>query len=346
MVVGFSARFTVIARLCMALIALAFGVVPVSALTLQAVRERGHVVCASTQPLPGFAQQSENGLWSGFDVDLCRAIAAATLGDPNLVVFRPLAGESRFAHLQTGEVDLVVRNASWTMQRDTAFQARYVAPFFFDGQAFLVPQSLGVVSAFELNEVEVCVVEAGESQRNLRDFFFSTQATYAEIAYDDVEDLEIAYRSGLCDVVSASASWLYSIVRDLADPAGHRILPERISNEAFGPVVRQGDDRWYDIVKWVLFALINAEELGVTSLNTEQMLAVRTPAIRRLLGVESNFGEALGLSSEWARNAIRAVGNYGEIYERNFGPQTGSPLSRGQNSLWTKGGLIVAPPIR
>jgi len=345
-VVGFSARFMVVARLCIALIVLAIGAGSASALTLQAVRERGHLICASSQPLPGFAQQNQEGLWSGFDVDLCRAIAAATLGDPNLVEFRPLAGESRFADLQTGEVDLLVRNAPWTMRRDTAYQARYVAPFFFDGQAFLVPQSLGVVSAFELDDVAICVVEAGEAQKNLREFFFSTQASYTEVTYDNAEDLEVAYRSGLCDVVSASASWLYAIMRDLADPAGHRILPERISNEAFGPVVREGDDRWYDIVKWVLFALINAEELGVTSLNTEQMLAVRTPAIRRLLGVESNFGEALGLSSEWARNAISAVGNYGEIYERNFGPQTGSPLSRGQNSLWTKGGLIVSPPIR
>jgi general L-amino acid transport system substrate-binding protein len=345
-VLGIFARVKAALYLFVPVFVLAAGTSPTSAITLETVRERGFLVCASASPLPGFAQQSETGLWSGFDVDLCRAISAAVLGDPDLVEFRPLSGESRFALLQTGDVDIIIRNASWTMSRDTHFGAHYVTPMFFDGQAFLAPHRMGVVSAFELDNVSVCVVDAGEARQKLSEFFFSTQAAYTEVVYESREDLLVAYRSGLCDVISASASWLYAIRRDLADPTGHRILPERISNEAFGPVVREGDDRWFNTVRWVMFALIEAEELGVTSLNTEQMLAVRTPSIRRLLGVESDFGASLGLSADWARNAIRAVGNYGEIFQRNFGPQTGSALLRGQNSLWTKGGLIVSPPIR
>lgn len=314
--------------------------------TLDVVRERGHLVCAAANPLPGFSQRSAEGLWSGFDVDFCRAVAAAVFGNPDLVEFRPLSGDSRFAQLQNGEIDLIVRNAAWTVRRDTGYGAHFVAISFFDGQAFMVPHSLGFVSAFELDQVSVCVVDGGDEINSMREFFFETQATYSEITYEDREDLGVAYQAGLCDAVSAPASWLYGIRRSLADPRTHHILPERISREPLGPVVREGDDEWFNIVKWTLFALINAEELGVTQLNLESMAEVKTPTIRRLLGLEADFGTSLRLPPDWMQNVIGAVGNYGEMFDRNFGPQTGAALLRGLNASWTQGGLIFAPPIR
>lgn len=316
------------------------------AATLDDVRERGYLVCAAANPLPGFTQRSADGLWSGFDVDFCRAVAAAVFADPDLVEFRPLAGDSRFAQLQTGEIDLITRNAAWTASRDAGYGAHFVATSFFDGQAFLVSQTLGFVSAYELDDINVCVVAGSDDARNMREFFFETQATYTEITYDDREDLSVAYRAGLCNVVSASASWLYGIKRGMDEPATHRILPERISRSPLGPVVRQGDDEWFNIVRWTLFTLINAEELGVTQRNLESMAAARTPAIRRLLGIEADFGTALRLEPDWMMDVIAAVGNYGEMFDRNFGPQTGAALLRGFNANWIKGGLMVAPPVR
>ena len=320
--------------------------VPAGAATLDIVRERGHLVCGASNPLSGFAQRSESGLWSGFDVDFCRAVAAAVFGNPDLVEFRPLLGNARFAQLQNGELDIIARNAAWTVKRDSSYGAHFVAISFFDGQAFMVPQSLGVVSAFELDDITVCVLDGGDELLNMREFFFETQATYKEVIYEDREDLNVAYRSNECNAVSAPASWLYSIKKRMQDPANHRILPERISREPLGPVVREGDDEWFNIVKWTLFAMINAEELGVTQRNLDSMMAVRTPAIRRLLGMESDFGTALRLKPEWMQDVIRSVGNYGEMFDRNFGPQTGAALLRGFNTLWTQGGLLFAPPIR
>lgn len=314
--------------------------------TLDIVRERGHLICAASQPLPGFAQQNAEGLWSGFDVDFCRAVAAAIFGDPNQVRFRPLPGESRFAQLQVGDVDLIVRNAPWTLQRDIAYGADYVATSFYDGQAFMVPQSLGVVSAYELTNVSVCVVSSGETLRTLDEFFFENQADFTEVLYEDLADLAVAYTAGRCNAISAPASRLFAIRRGLSDPTQHRILPERISKEPLGLVVRQGDDEWFNIIKWTLFAMINAEELGVTQLNLESMQSVRTAPIRRLIGLENDYGAGLRLSPDWMANVIAAAGNYGELYTRNFGPQTGAALLRGPNSLWTEGGLLYAPPIR
>jgi len=309
--------------------------------TLQAVLERGHLICATTDPLPGFAQTGVEGRWTGFDVDFCRAVAAAIFNDPNRMEFVPLSGVSRFAQLQTKEVDLVARNAPWTMRRDTGYGANYVAASFFDGQAFMVPQSLGVVSAFELDNVKVCVLDGGEDFANLREFFFTTQASYDEVLYESREDLAVAYRSGLCNAVSAPASWLNAIRRGLPESATHRILPERISKGAYGPVVRAGDDQWYDIVAWTLYGLINAEEFGVTSLNIESLAAAKTHKIRRLLGLEGTFGPALGLEKGFIANVIRHVGNYGEIFDRHFG----TAVVRGQNALWINGGLLYAPPV-
>ena len=313
--------------------------------TLKAIRDRGHLICASADPLPGFAQAGADGLWKGFDVDFCRAVAVAVFNDPSKMEFVALSGDARFAQLQTGAIDLIARNAPWTMRRDTGYGAQYVATSFFDGQAIMVPQSLGVVSAYELEKVTICVVDDPEQRANLDEFFFTTQSEYTLRLYEDREDLAVAYSSGLCNAVSASASWLNAVRRSLAEPATHRILPERISKGAFGPVVRTGDDQWFNIVEWTLYALIDAEEAGVTSLNIESLKAAKTHRIRRLLGLEGTFGPGMGLDPGFMSNVIRAVGNYGEMFERNFGPETGAAVLRGQNALWINGGLIYAPPI-
>ena len=328
---------------------LAIAVGPVSAQrleTLQTVRDRGFLICGATNPLPGFAQQDAEGRWSGFDVDLCRALAAAVFGDPNKIEFRSLRGDSRFAPLQTGMVDVLTRNGPWTEQRDTLYGASFVGTSFFDGQSFLVPQSMGVVSAFELDNISICVVNAGEELERIREFFFANQASYTEVPYEDVADLSLAYQAGLCQAVSASGRQLQAISRALPDPSAHRILPERISKEVLGPVVRSGDQQWFNIVRWTLFTLINAEELGVTALNIDSLLAARTAAVRRLLGVEGDFGTPLGLTPSFMADIIRSVGNYGEVYDRHFGPLTGAALLRGHNGLWSNGGLLYAAPVR
>jgi general L-amino acid transport system substrate-binding protein len=321
-------------------------VMPAVAQTLEAVRDRGFLICGATNPLPGFAQQDAEGRWSGFDVDLCRGIAAAVFGDPEKIEFRSLRGEARFASLQTGMLDVLTRNGPWTERRDTLYGASFVGTAFFDGQAFLVPQALGVVSAFELDNISVCVADGGEERERIEDFFFANQASYVEVPYEDVADLALAYQSGLCQVISAPGRQLQAIRRALPDPSAHRILPERISKELLGPVVREGDQQWFNIVRWTINTLINAEEAGITALNVDSLLAARTPAVRRILGVEGEFGTALGLSNSFMADVIRAVGNYGELYDRHFGPQTGAALLRGQNGLWSTGGLLYAPPVR
>lgn len=322
------------------------GATAAQATMLETVRARGFLICGATAALPGFAEQDATGHWSGFDVDLCRGIAAAVFGNPDLIEFRPLRGESRFAPLQTGAIDVLARDGPWTQKRDTDFGVRYVGTAFFDGQAFMVPQSLGAVSAYELDNLSICVLDGGDEQSQLQDFFFANQASYTEVLYEDVADLAVAYRAGLCQGISAPARQLQAIRRDLPEPASHRILPERISKELLGPVVRQGDDQWFDIVQWTLFTLINAEEVGITSLNIDSLAATRTLAVRQILGVDGDFGTPLGLSPKFMSDVIRAVGNYAELYDRNFGPQTGAALLRGQNALWSNGGQMYAPPVR
>ncbi len=320
--------------------------VPSQGQTLEKVRERGFLICAASSSLDGFSRKNEQGVWTGFDVDICRAIAAATLGDPDLVEFRMLEGDGRFAQLQSGEIDVLSRNASWTMNRDTRFQARYLTTSFFDGQSFMVRQEKGFVSAFELTDIAVCVTNSSDDLANMRKFFFTNQAVYTELIYEDFQDLVVAYSRGLCDAITAPASFLQAVRRSLPDPGMHRIMPEYISKAPFGPTVRYGDDQWADIVRWTIFTLINAEELGVGALNLDSMLSSRTPAIRRLLGLEGDFGSSLGLEPEWMQNVIRSVGNYREIFERHFGAQTGAEMLRGPNALWSQGGLLYAPPVR
>jgi general L-amino acid transport system substrate-binding protein len=313
--------------------------------TLAAVRARGHLICAGSDPLPGFAQIDVKGLWTGFDVDFCRAVAAAVFGDPAKLEFRPLTGDARFAELQTGDIDLVARDADWTMRRDTRYSISYVAPMFYDGQGFMVPSRLNIVSAYQLDNLRVCVLDQGDQLANLTEFAFVNQASYTEVLYEDREDLAVAYQKGLCDTVSAPASWLNAIRRNMPSPGSQVILPERISKSVFGPVVRQNDDQWFKIVAWTLYALIDAEEAGVTSLNIDSLSAAKTHRIRRLLGVEGSFGPAIGLPPDFVKQAVAAVGNYGEMFDRNFGPDTGAAVARGQNALWTNGGLIYAPSI-
>lgn len=313
--------------------------------TLAQVRARGHLICAGSDPLPGFAQIDVKGLWTGFDVDFCRAVAAAVFGDPSKLEFRPLQGDARFAELQTGDIDLVARDADWTIRRDTHYGVSYVAPMLYDGQAFMVPAKANIVSAYQLDNLRVCVLDEGDELANLREFGFVNQASYTEVLYEDREDLSVAYRKGLCDAVSAPASWLNAIRRSMDAPASQVILPERISKSVFGPVVREGDDQWFKIVEWTLYALINAEEAGVTSINIDSLAAAKTHRIRRLLGLEGSFGPAIGLAPDFIKKVIAAVGNYGEMFDRNFGPNTGAAVPRGQNALWSNGGLIYAPAI-
>jgi general L-amino acid transport system substrate-binding protein len=340
-----SRLFSVVLILCtVALPAIAQSIAPPGP-TLAAVRERGHVVCATSDPLPGFAQVSPEGRWSGFDVDFCRAVAMAVFGDAGKLEFRALSGDGRFAQLQTGDLDLIARNAPWTMRRDTGYGAMYVGTSLFDGQAFMVPATLGIVSAYQLDKQRICVLDEGDEVTNVRTFFFQNQTAFQPVLYEDREDLAVAYQRGLCDAVSASASWLNAIRRSLPAPDAHRILPERITKSAFGPVVRQGDDQWAQIVRWTLYGLIDAEEAGVTSLNVESLQAAKTHRIRRLLGLEGSFGPSIGLSPDFIRKVILAVGNYGEIFDRNFGSNTVAPIPRGQNALWINGGLLYAPNV-
>lgn len=312
--------------------------------TLAAVRARGHLVCASADPIAGFAQLNAEGRWVGFDVDICRAVAAAVLGNPDALEFRALSGTARFADLQTGQVDLVARDAPWTLGRDTRYGATYAASIFYDGQAFLVPEALNVVSAYQLDNLRVCVLDGDQLQR-LQEFAFQIQANFTEVVYEDREDLGVAYRQGLCDAVSSPGSWLNALQRSAPDPSAQRILPERIGKSVFGPAVRSDDVQWLKIVQWTLFALINAEEAGVTSINIESLSGAKTHRIRRLLGLEGTFGPAIGLQPDFMKRIIAAVGNYGEIFDRNFGVGTGAGVSRGQNALWLNGGLIYAPNI-
>ena len=297
---------------------------PAGAQTLDTIRQRGHLICGAADPMPGFAQKSDSGLWSGFDVDFCRAVAAAVLGNPDLVEFRALSGTARFAALQAGEVDLLARNAGWTLTRDTVYGANFVGISFFDGLAFLAPDRIDAVSAFELDNVRVCLRDDEDERSAVAQFFAESGGQYSELLYEERADFMLAYTSQRCDVIAAPASWLYAHRRMTPDAALGRILPERLSKLPYGPVVRQGDPQWFNIVKWTLTALVAAEELGLNSLNLEPMQSTRSPNIRRFLGIDGDLGSALGLEPDWMQTVIHAVGNYGEIYQRNFGAQTGA----------------------
>jgi general L-amino acid transport system substrate-binding protein len=318
----------------------------VSAQTLKAVKDRGMLNCGANGSLAGFGLPDAQGKWTGLDVDFCRAIAAAVLNDANKVKYVPLSAKDRFTALQSGEVDVLARNTTWTSSRDTSLGLNFVGVNYYDGQGFLVRKSLKVNSALELNSASVCVQQGTTTELNLADFFSANKMQLKSVTFATANEAVKAYDAGRCDAYTTDASALYAERLRVTNPDDHVILPEIISKEPLGPVVRHGDDQWYDIVKWTLFAMIDAEELNISTKTLDEAMKSPNPEIKRFIGTEGNYGEQLGLTKEWAARIIKQVGNYGESFERNVG--MGSPLKieRGLNKLWTKGGIQYAPPIR
>ena len=314
-----------------------------SAATLDDVRTKGYVQCGVSQGLPGFSNADDSGNWTGIDVDLCRAVAAAIFGDGDKVRFTPLSAKQRFTALSSGEIDILSRNTTWTMTRDTQLGLNFAGVNYYDGQGMMVPSGLGVKSAMELDGANICTNTGTTTELNITDFFRSNKMSFNLVAFEKADEVVAAYDAGRCDVYTTDRSALAAQRTKLTDPNAHKVLPEIISKEPLGPVVRQGDDQWFNIVRWTLNALINAEELGVTKSNVQSMKNSDNPAIKRLLGTEGNFGEELGLENNWAANAIQAVGNYAESYEKTVAPLG---LARGVNALWSAGGIMYAPPVR
>ncbi len=314
--------------------------------TLNAVKQRGHLNCGSNPALAGFGVPDAQGNWTGLDVEFCRAIAAAIFDDPNKVRFTPLTAKDRFTALQSGEVDVLARNSTATMSRDTQLGLDFPVINYYDGQGFMVLKKLNIASAKELGGASVCTQQGTTTELNLADFFRTNNLQYKVVAFATADETFKAYEAGRCDAFTTDASGLYAERVKAARPDDHLVLPEIISKEPLGPAVRHGDNQWGDVVRWVHYAMLNAEELGVTKANLNEMLKSTNPEIKRLLGTEGKFGEAVGLTNDWAVRIIRHVGNYGESFDRNVG--VGSPLKiqRGQNALWTKGGLQYGQPIR
>ena len=317
-----------------------------SAATLDDVKAKGFVQCGVSQGLPGFSNPDAAGNWTGLDVDLCRAVAAAAFGDATKVKFTPLSAKERFTALQSGEIDILSRNTTWTATRDTTLGLNFAGVNYYDGQGFMVRKDLGVKSALELSGASVCTNTGTTTELNVADYFRSNKLEYEIVAFEKADEVVSAYDAGRCDVYTTDQSGLYAQRLKLANPGDHVVLPEIISKEPLGPVVRQGDDQWFNLVKWTHFAMVNAEELGITSANAEEMKSSDNPAVKRVLGTEGEFGAALGVGNDWAFNIISQVGNYAESFDRNVGPDTPLAISRGVNDLWTRGGLQYAPPIR
>lgn len=313
---------------------------------LEQVRQRGAVICGVTPSLAGFAIPDSQGRWTGFDVDLCRAVAAAIFDDPEKVKFIPLLSKDRFAALQAGEVDLLSRTSTWSMARDTALGLNFTGINFYGGEGFMVRARLGLSSALQLAGASVCTEQGTTTELNVADFFRRHGLKYEIVTFKGSEETVDAYASGRCDAYASDRAGLAIQRMKLSAPLEHIILPETISKEPLGPAVRHGDDRWFDLVKWTLFAMLNAEEMDVGQGNVEAMRVSERPDVRRLLGIEGDFGEALGLKRDWAYRILRHVGNYGESFERNLGRDSPLKIERGQNALWTRGGLQYAPPIR
>ncbi len=316
--------------------------------TLDAIKARGQVVCGVNTGLAGFSQADSSGNWSGLDADVCKAIAAATLGDATKVKWVPLSAQARFTALQSGEVDVLSRNTTFTLTRDASLGLSMTAATYYDGQGFMVTVKSKIKSAKQLKGQTVCVQSGTTTEKNLTDFAKANSLGIKPIVFEQVEAATGAYFSGRCVAYTTDASGLASIRNKQAkDPAEHVILPELISKEPLGPMVRRGDDEWFAIVKWVIYGLLEAEEYGVTQANVDQLkTASQDPVVQRLLGTSEDTGKLLGLDKEWMARAIKSVGNYGEIFERNVGPKSALALPRGVNSLWNKGGLMYAYPIR
>ncbi|MEH6835787.1 MULTISPECIES: amino acid ABC transporter substrate-binding protein [Falsihalocynthiibacter] len=324
---------------------LAAGVAAAS--TLDDVKARGKLNCGVTTGVPGFGAPDANGEWAGFDVAVCRAVAAAVLGDGSAVEFIPTTGKTRFTALASGEIDMLARNTTWTFSRDVDLKFDFAGVNYYDGQGFMIPTALGVSSAKELDGATVCIQTGTTTELNLADYFRANNLSYEPVPIETNAEGQQQYLAGACDVYTTDASALAATRATFEAPSEHIVLPEIISKEPLGPLVRHGDNEWADIVRWSLNALIAAEELGVTSANIEEMEASTTnPEIARLLGKEGNLGEMLGLDAGWAKAAIMAGGNYGEIFEQNIGQSTPIGIARGLNAQWTNGGLLYSPPFR
>ena len=340
------AAWTLGAAAALAAVAMTAGAALAASSTLDAVKQRGRLICGINVGLAGFAVPDDKGVWRGFEVDFCRAVGAAVFGDPDRVAYKPLTGKTRFPALQSGEVDLLARITTWTFKRDVNLGFDFTGVTFYDGQGFLIHKDLGVTSARELDGASVCIQTGTTTELNLADFFRANGMKFRSVVVEDAAEARQNYAANRCDVYTTDRSGLAAQRSVLKDPDAHVILPETISKEPFGLVVRHGDNAWGDIVRWVRNALVVAEELGVTRANAERMKTSGPPEIRRLLGEDGDFGAALGLSRDWAFKAIEGVGNYGEIYDRHIGPKTPIGLDRGVNNLWTKGGILYAPPFR
>ncbi len=316
--------------------------------TLDAVKARGQLVCGVSSGVAGFSQADSSGQWSGLDVDICRAIAASLLGDANKVKWVPLVAQQRFAALQSGEVDILSRNTSWTLTRDASLGLSFTGTTYYDGQAFMVPAKSKVKSAKQLKNATVCVQSGTTTEKNLSEFSRANGLAIKPVVFEKFDAANAAYFAGRCQAYSTDASGLASIRnKEAKNPADHIILPELISKEPLSPAVRRGDDEFFAIVKWVVFGLIEAEEYGVTKANVEALQRdTKDPAVGRLLGSTEDTGKLLGLDKDWMVRALKATGNYGEIFERNVGPKSPLGLARASNNLWSKGGLVYAPPVR
>ncbi|MBN9035273.1 MAG: amino acid ABC transporter substrate-binding protein [Rhizobiales bacterium] len=315
--------------------------------TLDAVRQRGEIVCGVNTGVGGFSIADSSGQWTGLTTDFCRAVSSAVLGDAAKEKFVPLSPQQRFTALQSGEVDMLTMAATWTLTRDASLGLLYAGVYFYDGQGFLVPKSLGLKSATELDGASICTATGTTSELNLADYFRANKITFTPVVFEAQNEARAAFFSGRCQAFSADMSILSSVrISDAPNPDDWQILPEMISKEPLGPVVGRNDLEWFTIAKWTLMALIEAEELGVTSQNVDQMKESQDPGIQRLLGTSGDLGEKLGLDAGWAYRAIKRSGNYGEMFERNVGPNTPLRMERGANALWSKGGLMYAMPVR
>lgn len=314
--------------------------------TLDAVKAKGYVQCGVTGGVPGFSAPDANNNWSGLEVDYCRALAAAIFNNADAVRYTPLTSQERFTALSAGEIDVLSRTTTWTMSRDTQLGIKFVGTMFYDGQGFMVRKADNITSALDLSGAAICIESGTTTELNAADYFAANNLEFNTVVFVDQDEVVKAYEDGRCDVYTTDSSALAAERSKFANPADHVILPEIISKEPLGPVVRQGDDGWFNLARWTYFALLEAEELGVTQANVDDMLASDNPAIKRLLGVEGDFGTPMGLTKDWAYQIIKALGNYGEIYDKHVGPSTPIGLARGLNALWRDGGIQYSPPIR
>jgi general L-amino acid transport system substrate-binding protein len=335
-----------LARAALGALSIVIPLTTAGAATLDAVKSRGQLVCGTSPGVPGFSLPNAQGQWNGLDVDLCKAVAAAVFGDTSKIKYVPLNPKDRFAAVQSGEVDVLSRQTTWSLSRDTSLGLSFSPITYFDGQALMVKKTLGIKSAKELNGATICVQGGTTTELNIADFFQKNGLKYDPVSFASGDEAIKAFEAGRCDAFTTDASALYAYRLKAANPQDFVVLPELISKEPLGPAVRRGDEAWANIVRWTHYAMVNAEELGLTSANVDEQLKSANPEIKRFLGVDGKLGEGLGLSNDWAYRIVKQVGNYGESYERYLGPNSPLGIPRGANNLWSKGGLQYAPPLR